>query len=514
MRRHVTPHTTPMPLPKGLHQHLRSKAVLTGMSLLIAVSITGCGLVRHSLRQAPAQERDFGPAISVATRMQNDSPISKLAFYPNGPGVVICTPVASTGLSNFGQGVGGWLEVEVAGQTQFGKSPAFANLKRAAQEMHSPGLAIDTPQRAGRLTRIAGATVAALGTLRGAPGHCRLTYRLYSLSDNRPVGAPITAEGSEEQIAAQLPAIAAKLARGLGAAHPHIPGVTGLSAADLEFLGPLSTTMGNVTAAQRAKLQTLARHATLAAVLSLRSAHDSPAAGPAADLLLMKSSNPIAVSEVAIDLPEALAPHAEAIQDLANQNPENYLYALSSVWLYRQIRQPLQERKAAEATMQCAPNSPDAWLTLGYTISNEAQGIRHAKSFDDMTSQEQDFVTALYPDWVYCTKHATELDPFFGKAWLRLATASTFDGDKAQADTAFWQALKLDPEKAEVYPWGLEMYQPKWFDDPTKLATVAGMAANENYATQADVDTIAQDLADAGFTHEEEMLRNRYTARN
>jgi len=146
-------------------QRVSLAVTLTAASAAVATSLTGCGLIHRSQQRSADSERDFGPAISIAARMQNDSPISKLAFYPNGPGVVICNPVASAGLGDFGQGVGGWLEVEVAGQSEFGKTPALPNLKRACLEMHAADLALDTPQRADRLTHILGATEVALGAM-------------------------------------------------------------------------------------------------------------------------------------------------------------------------------------------------------------------------------------------------------------------------------------------------------------------------------------------------------------
>ena len=488
--------------------------ILAGISIIACGALAGCGLIGRSLIRA-SRDTPSRPAVSIQQHMRNDTPLSRLSPFLNGPGVVICNPVASAGLSDFGQGAGGWLNVAVAGQPQFSRTPALGNLERACREMGSPALAVESPERADRLAAMLGVSEVAIGTLTGTEAHCKLTYRLLKLAHNRPIGTPITAEGTTDQIAAQLPAMATKMAKMLGAAHPDIPAATGLSAANLQFLGPISLSddIWSLTDAQKADLRSLAPQSTFAAILALRSIRYTPSAtGAAADVLLSGApSNSLAVSEVGWDDAAALVPHTGLVQKDISRFPENYLFALSSVWIYRSTAQPLQERKAAETTMQCAPASPDAWLTLGYSISNEADEIRQGRYTGEMSDADQQFVNGLYPDWAFCSQRATQLDPFYGKAWLRLATASCFDGDPATADSAFWQAARLDPDKADVYEWGLQMYQPKWRSgDPQKLNRVAQMAASGNYATQNEIQRMASALGDAGCTDAKAALLAKY----
>jgi len=494
----------------------RRSSAIAAAAILMGGALPGCGLVGRSLiRASRTPETDSQPPVDLKSRIQNDTPVSRLSPFVNGPGVVICNPVTSSDLRNFAQGAGGWLNLAVAGQPKFSRTPALGNLQRACQELSSPVFAVESASRADRLSGILGATEVAVGTLTGTKDHCKLTYHLYKIPSNRPIGTPVTAEGSMDQITAQLPGIALKMAKSLGAAHPDIPTSTGLTAADLEFLGPLTLAddFSDLTQPQQTNLQSLAAHSPLATIVSLRSVRSTPAAGPAASLLISQApANPLALSEVAIDNAEALIPHTDLIKKDTIRFSDNYLFNLTSAWLYRTSKQMLQERKAAEATMQSAPGSPDAWLTLGYSISNEAQEVRRSKAFREMSDSEQAFVSNLYPDWASCSSHATQLDPFYGKAWLRLATSSCFAGDPATADSAFWQAAKLDPDKADVYAWGLQMYQSKkWRSgDEQKLVNIAQMAASGFYAKPADVDRVAAALDDAGFADAKSALLAKY----
>jgi hypothetical protein len=487
--------------------------VFAGASLMLGTALTGCGLIVRSLGRS-ARNAAQPPPVSIQAYMKNDMPIANLSMYPNGPGIIVCTPVAPEGLHNFAEGVGGWLNLEVGGQPQFSRSPALGNLRHAGVELHAPDLALESPARAGRLVRILGVGYAAIGTLAGTANSGKLTYRLYRLSDGKAVGQPIATQGTEDQIASQLPALAAQMTRRLKLGHVDIPAAVNLTGYDLEFLGhiSLSDDIWSLTSSQQDRLRQLAPRSPFAALLQVRAVRFIPAAvQSASDQLLAEApTNSLALSEVGWDAADALIPHADLVTKNRNAFPENYLYALTAVWLYRASKQPLLERKAAETTVQCAYETPDAWLTLGYTINNEADSVRQAKPFDDLTADEKAFVTNLYPDWVSCSAHATRLDPFYGKAWLRLCMSSCFEGDDSTADTAFWKAAQLDDEKADVYEWGLQMYQPKWLDDRQKLSTVAQMAASANYTSQSDVDRVETALDEAGFSDQKSALANKY----
>ena len=47
---------------------------------------------------------------------RNDTPVSALVPIQNGPGLVVFNPTVPEELQGFGQGVGGWLNLEAAGR--------------------------------------------------------------------------------------------------------------------------------------------------------------------------------------------------------------------------------------------------------------------------------------------------------------------------------------------------------------------------------------------------------------
>jgi tetratricopeptide (TPR) repeat protein len=136
--------------------------------------------------------------------------------------------------------------------------------------------------------------------------------------------------------------------------------------------------------------------------------------------------------------------------------------------------------------VQDAPRNPDAWLTLGWTISEEGQNLRLGRVAADLSAQDWAFLNSVYPQWFYCVYKSATLDPQFGLAWNRVAEAATFSGDTRLADQALWKGIALHPSDPEYYRWGLQMYQDKWDGDSTKLNKVAQALATLRYATVSD----------------------------
>lgn len=116
-----------------------------------------------------------------------------------------------------------------------------------------------------------------------------------------------------------------------------------------------------------------------------------------------------------------------------------------------------------------------------------------------MTVSERRTISQIYDQWVPPLRRATQLDPALGRAWHRLAAAATFAGQAAVADQAIQKAIQLDANRYEVWWWVLEIYSPKWFDQPEKLAKVAEQAATDRYQSPAEMADLCFSLKAYGF---------------
>jgi len=149
---------------------------------------------------------------------------------------------------------------------------------------------------------------------------------------------------------------------------------------------------------------------------------------------------------------------------------------------------------------RCAPRNPEAWLTLGRAIDDSAERIRHSRVWTAMTDEEQEDVRKIYDAWVPPVRRATELDPRCGRAWQRLAVAATFAGEEKLAGDAIWTAARLDLDERSAVWWGaLEMYSPKWPDDPEQFKRAAILAVQDHYDTTEDMLSVADSLRDYGL---------------
>jgi len=105
------------------------------------------------------------------------------------------------------------------------------------------------------------------------------------------------------------------------------------------------------------------------------------------------------------------------------------------------------------------------------------------------------------------------LDPRDGHAWIDLAEGAAFASDSARAADALGKALALDPDKQEVYSWGLQMGQPKWYSDPAALDRIATLAAAEPWDNSQAATEIASNLRSAGFTAQADGVLSGFITR-
>ena len=83
----------------------------------------------------------------------------------------------------------------------------------------------------------------------------------------------------------------------------------------------------------------------------------------------------------------------------------------------------------------------------------------------------------------------------FDKAWLERAKAATFAGQLEEADHAFWTAARLNPNYFELLWWGVQMFQPKWLNEPEKLKKALDIYRRIYQGDQPSVAVALNDFA-------------------
>jgi hypothetical protein len=467
--------------------------------------------------KAPAK-KDEGAGFSV-----DDHPLVKsLAQVGSGPGVLVCEPVAKGAKAEtvaFGGGCARWLHLVVGGHGEFGKTPLWSSLYHTQLELGRKDLRLTAADGA-RLRESLGVTHAALGEIQGDAARCTLTYQLWDLAARKPVGEPVRRSGAEDEVLAGLPEVAAKLTRALGVAEPRVPKAVGETAAELRFLGSLRWFPERQLEEARAKqLADLAGPApagstprpqapVLAAFLALLHAGDLSQGARVIELsrqvatalpgnaLLFGDIGRMANSAQAdpfsartgnveyVDTPQGKRAFSRStpklpfveLKALLERFPNNYLLNSSQAHLH-QVGQRFEEaRKSAEQSVRCARGNSDAWLGLSDAISKQADAIRSARFINQLSEQELAQIGKFYEEWLPIALKAVQVDPHYGSAWLEASSAACFLGVEELADGAYGRAISLTPRAYPVLWWGLEMYQPKWLDQPEKLKVVADLA--------------------------------------
>lgn len=419
---------------------------------------------------------------------------------PHGPGIVICEPIASSpDAAEFGSGCAAWLQMTVGGQPQLGQTPFWSALDRARAEMHRPDLRLSAAQ-AVRLAPKLGVTDAAVGTLHGAGPRLSLTFRLLHVPSGTPVGPPVTLAGTQAQIVAGLPQMARTLAWRLGVTAPSIPASAGLTPAECRLLGEVRW-QNTLIDTQQAALDAAAAHSPLAGLIRLNlmsrrtHAHFNRAVRA---LLAQAGGNPLVWGEVGWQKDSALLPDAFRLSAFAARYPGSYNLAIAETSCFRAAGDRPAELRAAARVIQDAPRSPDGWLTYARTVSDAASDLRQGRVYDALSPEESRRLGLLYPRWEAAAARAVQLDPAYAHAWERLAQAATFTSDTAVADHALQTALALGGDKAGLYQWALEMYQPKWGGDPAKLSRFTQLAASDTTLDITGVLSVSGELYYSG----------------
>lgn len=489
-------------------RRLRSlyRLLVAGVVLTSAFAGAGCG----HLELARAVSRAIANAVEPAA-----PPIPPLPPLANGPGLVVCEPTATGGngaLTHFGAGCGRWLEFELAGQPSLGKSPDWGSIQRALDELGRSDLRLTTAD-ALKLQPMLGFTHAAVGTITGNSTHCTLTYTLLEFPGGRAAGTPVVLEGTEQQIITGLPSAAQKLGGLLNVSGAALPSSVGMNADDLSLIGSVmwltprnivslrEGVMPPLSSDDSAKLSHLSAQAPLATMLLLQHLTGGPAGTRILAKRMMGQSpdNCLALDQIGWSDPSYLLSIRDQFDQRMKQHPDNFLLTRAAVAIERRGGNLTAEVQAGEQEVRCAPENPDAWLTLAWALRESGDSLRQGRTAGMLSEDEWASLRKIYAEWLHATQRATELDPNYGKAWLRVSEAACFAGNDQLADAAFWKAARLYKKPEEVYDWGLQMYQPKWLDQPAKLTNVAHLiASNTSWTFEERVD-MATALQDAGF---------------
>ena len=437
----------------------------------------------------------------------------------NGPGIVVCEPVTGNkDLTSFSSGCGLWLEYEVAGQPAFGKSPRWVDLPAAAAETGHTNLRLtlhDMPN----FVRALGPTHVALGTCTGTPQHAQLSYQLYSAPLLRRFGGTITIAGSEESIVKQLPSVAAKISSELMPGSADVPKSVGATPHQLAIMGEVQ--FDKFAHGLIAPILAMAKNIPLAGVIALEyelPVHDNPAERQVADTLLNNpSTNPVVLDVLVYVVPRPRA-LASAMAIALRKHPDNYMIAdadyfervhnLTRPNTFPQ-RLPLTDETAlglkAIHVARCAPSSPNAQRAIRYYASDQALAIRGCVTWDQLNKRDAALITKLYSIAYQASYKSVQMDPLGINSWGKLAEDATFDRDTDVANHAYEESIKLDPHDPSMYSWGLQMFAPKWQDNPSGFARAAVLTVNAPVADFYKIQ-LAKDLADAGFNDDSNAL--------
>lgn len=449
------------------------------------------------------------------------TPVDDLRPVASGPGVVVCEPRSNStdaSVTAFATACGDWLHLIVAGQPEFGQTPTWESLARARQELSRNDMALNLDQ-ACELYRILGVDEVAIGMVQGTANRCTITYRAFGTPSAKAIGKPVVLSGSETQILSELPTAARSMAILLGARSPIIPASVGTANPDdFAFLGGIKhgTDVSALPENQQKRLVSLTQHIPTAGMLytqSLAMDKETTMIPAIKTLVAQLPGNPLVYTHIGWQDDLDMLAYRSAIEAEYRKYPNNYLLATQMTWLSREDFDSQAERDSAEQAVRSAYRNPDAWLTLAYTLSNEADAVRVGRWGSMISSAEWSYIDKAYAQRLEATRQSVQLDPKDGAAWTRVAEAATCVGDNSLADQAIQKAYMFDPKHSDVYWWALEMYAPKWNDDPEDLTKWANRAAADTYDNDDDLLAVYDELMGANCLHQASTLIESHKAK-
>ncbi len=433
-----------------------------------------------------------------AAAIQFNGRQEKLYHSDSGPGVIVCDPILKNcqdDLADISRGCAAWLQLVVAGQPQCSRTPFWKSLRRVQTELGRRDLRLEKKDAA-RLALYTGANVVLVGTVEGNSGSCSLTYQPFKAPSMQPLGDPVKISGSKVELANQMPKMAALLCNDIEISPEHLPDMPpGLS--ELALAGRVqSRTTDAVSKSARAELLKLSSSSALAGLLYLDTAMPAdPALGEtAANLVRQEAANSLVFGQIGWMQGKLLQFCSKRLSENIKNYPTNYLFKTAGVYLERASNDSKGDLAAAKQCVQSAPDNPDAWLTLAQSYNFAADRLRKGRFYTDLNSAEKRQFDEAYPLWLGCAEQAVKIDPLFGRAWLRTSTAAAYSGFLEESDRAFEKALELDRDRYDVYAWGVQLYQPKWFNKIDKLRHLAEIASKDPTLNERNKQDLARAL--------------------
>ena len=455
--------------------------------------------------QSIVSGRPDTPPNRLALQTKMDTPIEELTPIKSGPGLVVFSPSTSAPLRPFARSMAAWLDFMAAGQPEFGKSPRAGLLWEAIAERRSEAQDSD-PAQNHQIAKVVGSTFHLIGTLTKKGEHFRLSYQCYVTATGKAKGAAIVAEGTADDLCAQLPKVARSIVTAMGGSTSGMPATSNLTHDDFEFMRGVTRENAEQAEPRYRKLAESSPYAALFYFSSYERDSNSDANWAVRQVVRQMPNNPIVLAEMSYYSPSVLVAVADDVDRMAAKYPTNSLWQNCAYELSYARNQLGQSRPLAQRMVRLAPHNAEYWRMLGRTAGNEADDFRHAVFINRLSELELAHLNTLYDQYVTCLRKATAIDPLDGRGWCVLCEAATFAGEPGLADDAFWKAAKLDTDKADIYYWGLEMYQPKWYDDPAKLEKVANLAINTKWDSADGPVKVAGELWNASLPKERDRL--------
>ena len=445
------------------------------------------------------------PANRLAAETKLDTPIELLKPIKCGPGLVVFSASTTASLRPFARSIGGWLEIMSSGQPGFDKSPRAGLVWDAISERRTDTADSNAAQNR-KIAKVVGASKYAVGTLTQTGGKLRLVYSCMDTASGKRIGGNIVVEGSAADICKLLPRVAKSIVTAVGGSTAGMPSTSNLRQADFDFIRGITRDNADESEERMRALAEASPYAALYYFSNYEQYSNSDANWAAQQIARQMPDNAMALAELSHSDASSVILVADIVDKGVTNNPKSLMWQYCAYELSIARNRINQRRKTAETLVRLAPDNPESWSLLGHTANDEAAEVRRRVWSSKLSDAEWARLDSLYGTFDRCLQKTTALDPLDGRGWRALCEAATFEGRYEVADPAFWKAAKLDPDKADVYYWGLEMYQPKWFGGSGKLAKIAQLAMSTNWQSANGPVEVAGEMWNAGMAKERDAL--------
>jgi tetratricopeptide (TPR) repeat protein len=415
--------------------------------------------------------------------------LASLTPLPSGPGIQVGEPISSgadRAAQAFGNGCSRWLQLALAGQGELGKTPLWSSACDAARQVKKTRPQISKSD-ARTFAANLGVTHIAIGEVGGSRSRCILRYRLLGFPGGKEVGAPLTLTGSPAEVLAGLPQVAQQLCARMGVRPSQLPARVVEQPEELQALGEIPWQPGlELPSSQQSRMEQLQRTSPVAMMMSLaqlEEIHDANVLYAVGAYHLSRTpEHPLMLAQTAVafrlanahDVPE---PHGTQLANALKRFPNNYLLHIASSWRLQTEGRDDAARQAAERAVRCSPGNPSPWISLANIYGTRADRIRNGVTVDRMTQRQQDACQVAYDQELAILRRAAQAAPQNTRVALALSQSAAAAGDGQLADEAFSRVLQRQPMDSDVYWWGVQLYQPKWYRNDAKVAQVIRAAA-------------------------------------